>query len=98
VPRLLDDEEVARRIERLRGWKKEGSFIAKTFEFGSFLQGMGFVNRVAKIAEEEEHHPDIHIRYTQVKLSIQTHSAGGITAWDLALAKRIDEMQAPEKR
>ncbi len=55
------------------------------------MEGIAFVGKVAAIAEREEHHPDIHIRYTAITLSIQTHSEGGVTEWDLDLAKTIDE-------
>jgi 4a-hydroxytetrahydrobiopterin dehydratase len=66
--------------------------ITKTFEFEKFMDGIAFVNRVAKVAEEQEHHPDINIRYTTVRLSIQTHSEGGVTEWDVELATAIEKM------
>ena len=54
------------------------------------MEGIRFLNRVAKIAESYEHHPDIKVRYTTVRLSLQTHSEGGVTSWDIGLAKRIE--------
>jgi 4a-hydroxytetrahydrobiopterin dehydratase len=90
LPRLLDDIEVGERLAALRGWKREGQFITKSFEFATFMDGIAFLNRVAKVAEEQDHHPDIQVRYTQVRLSLQTHSEGGLTAWDFDLAKGID--------
>ena len=89
--KLLAKAKVESELKGLEGWKLERDFIAKTFEFKTFMAGIKFVNDVARIAEEEEHHPDIHIRYTTVKLSIQTHSEGGVTEWDIELAKRIEE-------
>ncbi len=91
MPRLLTDAQVSRGLKGLEGWKKQGKFISKTFEFKTFLAGIRFVDDVARISEEEEHHPDVHIRYTTVKLSIQTHSEGGVTEWDLALARAIEK-------
>ena len=90
MPKLLSDSEIANRLEGLKRWKHEGKFITKSFKFKHFMDGIEFVNRVAAVAEKEEHHPDIHIRYTTITLSVQTHSEGGVTEWDLALAGAID--------
>lgn len=94
MPRLLSDAEVGTRLGGLAGWKHEGRFITKTFEFAAFMEGIDFLNRVAAVAEAYEHHPDIHVRYTAVTLSIQTHSEGGVTEWDIGLAKEIERMAA----
>ena len=94
VPELLTDIEVADRLKVMKGWKKDGKFIAKSFEFETFMQGIAFIEEVAVVAEKEEHHPDIHVRYTKVTLSIQTHSLGGISGRDFALAKAIEDMIA----
>ncbi|HEV2226005.1 MAG TPA: 4a-hydroxytetrahydrobiopterin dehydratase [Nitrososphaerales archaeon] len=93
MPRLLDEAEIKKRLKTLKGWKHEGKFITKSFEFESFMEGIAFVSRVAKVAEKEEHHPDIHIRYTTVTLSVQTHSEGGVTEWDLELAEAIGKIR-----
>jgi 4a-hydroxytetrahydrobiopterin dehydratase len=90
MPRLLTEGEIRERLARLEGWTTDGRFITKKFTFGKFMEGIEFVNRVAKIAEEQEHHPDIHVRWTDVTLSIQTHSEGGVTEWDIGLAKEIE--------
>ena len=90
MPKLLADKEAKARLAKLNGWKKEGRFIAKTFEFDTFTEGIGFLNRVAEVAERMDHHPDIHVRYTEVTLMIQTHSEGGLTRWDFDLAREID--------
>lgn len=94
VPKLLSDSEVAARLRRLNGWKHEGEFVRKVFEFKEFVDGIRFVNKVAAVAEKEEHHPDIHVRWTTVTLSAQTHSEGGVTEWDIELAKAIERMLA----
>lgn len=97
MPKLLDDSEIKKRLKTLKGWRHDGKFVTKSFEFESFMEGIGFVSRVAKVAEKEEHHPDIHIRYTTVTLSVQTHSEGGVTEWDLELAGAIEKMVAATK-
>lgn len=91
MPRLLGDPEIAARLKTLKGWKHDGAFIKKTFEFPTFMEGIAFVDRVAGVAEREEHHPDIHVRYTEVTLAVQTHSEGGVTEWDLDLAGAIEK-------
>jgi 4a-hydroxytetrahydrobiopterin dehydratase len=98
VPKLLTDAEVKSRLKGTKGWRHEGEFITKTFEFGHFMDAIAFVNEVAEAAEREEHHPDIEIRYTTVKLSIQTHSEGGVTGWDIDLAKAIDNLEEAVRR
>ena len=62
------------------------------------MDAIAFVNEVAEAAEREEHHPDINIRYTTVKLSVQTHSEGGVTEWDIGLAKTIDNLEDAVRR
>jgi len=98
VPRLLSEAEIKTRLKELNGWKHEGKFITRTFEFGHFMDAIAFVNEVAEAAEREEHHPDINIRYTTVQLSIQTHSEGGVTEWDVGLAKAIDVLEKAVRR
>ncbi len=97
MPRLLDDAEISERLKDLKGWSRDGSFITKAFEFKAFMDGIEFVNRVAAVAEKEEHHPDIHVRYTTVTLSLQTHSEGGVTEWDVELAEAIEKALKEKK-
>ncbi len=98
VPKLLGEGEIRSRLKELKGWKLEGRFITKTFEFGHFMDTIAFVNEVAEVAEREEHHPDMAIRYTTVKLSVQTHSEGGVTEWDVELARAIDIVEDAVRR
>lgn len=93
MPRLLSREELTRELKKLDGWTARGRFITKQFEFENFMDGIRFVNGVAAAAENLEHHPDIAIRYTDVRLSLQTHSEGGVTKWDLQLARAIDRLR-----
>jgi 4a-hydroxytetrahydrobiopterin dehydratase len=91
LPRKLTGSEIDRRLKTLAGWRRRGRYITKTFEFGTFMEGIRFLNRVAEVAEEQEHHPDVNIVYTTIKLSIQTHSEGGLTSWDFDLAEAIEK-------
>ncbi len=97
MPALLSKAEIKKRLGRLDGWKSEGKFVTKTFEFEEFMDAIDFVNQVAKVAEAQEHHPDVWIRYTTVKLEIQTHSEGGVTDWDIRLAKEIERSVKPRQ-
>lgn len=89
---LLTESEIERRLADLRGWQREGGSIRRTFELSSFPSAIAFVNRVAGLAEEADHHPDIDIRYRRVTLTLSTHSAGGLTAKDLEMARQIDRL------
>jgi 4a-hydroxytetrahydrobiopterin dehydratase len=72
------------------GWNETGGALERTFELPSFAEAVTFVNRVAELAEQEGHHPDIEISYKKVTLRWTTHSAGGITDRDYELARRSD--------
>ena len=66
----------------------------KTYTFGTFAEGIAFVNRVAKAADAANHHPDIDIRYTKITCILSTHDAGGVTDADLKLADEIEKASA----
>ena len=69
-----------------------GTQISRTFVMGSFVSGLAFVAKIAVHAEVLEHHPDIELTYSRVKVKLSTHDAKGLTALDFDLAKRIDEI------
>jgi len=73
-------------------WPEIDGALERTFELGSFVEAIAFVNRVAELAERENHHPDIAVAYKKVTLRWTTHSAGGITDRDRALAALSDEL------
>jgi 4a-hydroxytetrahydrobiopterin dehydratase len=89
---LLNDEEIEQRLQPLGGWEREGDAIVKSFENDDFKGSVGFVNRVMPIAEAMGHHPDLEISWATVKVSITSHSEGGLTANDFDLASRIDAL------
>ncbi len=83
---LLKPAEVARRLKTLPGWSRKGRSIRRTFEFEGFPAAITFVNRVARAAERADHHPDIDVRWNKVTLVLSTHSKGGLTDLDFAMA------------
>jgi 4a-hydroxytetrahydrobiopterin dehydratase len=90
---LLPYDEVDRALaERLPSWHRDGDVITRQVQASSFLDGIALVQRVAEVAEELDHHPDIDIRYTTLRFSSSTHSEGGLTGKDLELAGRIDRL------
>jgi 4a-hydroxytetrahydrobiopterin dehydratase len=91
-PEPLDDTDVAKRLSTLPGWSPAENSISATFSFGGFPDAIGFVNRVAALAEEAGHHPDIDIRWNKVALVLSTHSAGGLTPLDFDLAAKISAL------
>jgi 4a-hydroxytetrahydrobiopterin dehydratase len=70
------------------GWTEVDNALERTFELDSFVEALAFVNRVGELAETENHHPDIAIRYDKVTLRWWTHTAGGITDRDRELAEK----------
>ena len=86
----LTEAELATALKSLPGWSVENGAIVKVFKFGKFADGIAFVQRVAKAADAMDHHPDIDIRYTKIRVALSTHDAGGITGMDSKLANQIE--------
>ncbi len=85
----LSDEAIARGIEG-SDWNRDGDAIVRDWKFKNFAEAMAFVNRVAEAAEEANHHPDILVHgWNNVRLTLSTHSVGGLTAGDLEMAGRL---------
>ncbi len=88
----LTDSEMKAALEKLPGWSTDGNGIQRRFEFKDFKDAMAFTNRIAMIAEEANHHPDIEINYNKLKLTLITHDSGGVTNQDVKMAARINEI------
>ncbi|HTN42969.1 MAG TPA: 4a-hydroxytetrahydrobiopterin dehydratase [Nitrospiria bacterium] len=86
----LSTAEIQQQLKALSGWQWADNAIKKPFDFDSFMAAIRFVNRVAELAEAVDHHPDITINYRKVTMALTTHSAGGLTQKDFALAGRIE--------
>jgi 4a-hydroxytetrahydrobiopterin dehydratase len=92
MSKILPESEAASRLEKLDAWSLDGVEIRRQFEFRDFVAAMAFVNAVALRAEAANHHPDIDIRWNKVLLRLSTHSAGGLTEADFALAEKINAL------
>jgi 4a-hydroxytetrahydrobiopterin dehydratase len=90
MPDALTKAELDEIIHRHPGWKLESGKLVREWTFSDFVEAMAFVNRVAALAENAGHHPDIDIRYNRVLLGLISHDAGGITRRDVTMAMRID--------
>jgi 4a-hydroxytetrahydrobiopterin dehydratase len=86
---LLKAQDIKEWLKKLPEWELEKKHIERTFEFDDFSQAVEFVNGVAEIAEEEDHHPDIDVRYNKVRIALSTHSEGGLTEMDFEVAEKI---------
>lgn len=88
----LTAAEVRRRLAALDGWRRAGKTIRKEYAFEAYLDGIAFVDKVARLAERQNHHPDIEIGWRRVTLALTTHDACGLTERDFRLAESIDEL------
>jgi len=89
---LLSEQDIMQNLSSLDGWEQSGIEIEKQFKFKNFIHSIGFVNKVAILAEKADHHPDILVQYNKVKLVLSTHSEGGITEKDFSLANQIEDI------
>lgn len=92
MAQLLEETEIE---SRLRGssWERSGPEISREWRLRDFAEAIAFVNRIAEVAEERNHHPDIVVHgYNRVRLTLSTHSAGGLTANDFEMAQRLDAL------
>jgi len=90
---LLSEEEINTALGTLRGWARSGASITSTVELADFREAMLYTGAVAYLAEAANHHPDILIQWNRVTLTLSTHSEGGLTAADMALAGRISTLR-----
>ncbi|KAA0095320.1 4a-hydroxytetrahydrobiopterin dehydratase [Mycolicibacterium sp. P1-18] len=89
---VLTDEQVDAALADLEGWERSDGALRRSVEFPAFLDGIDAVRRVAEHAEREDHHPDIDIRCRTVTFVLVTHSEGGITAKDVAMAGDVNRI------
>ena len=80
-------------INESKSWVNSDDKLNKTFEFDNFEQAISFINKVAKIAEKQNHHPDIEIKYNKVKLSITDHEKGGVSEKCHKFADTINKLK-----
>ncbi|MFQ6013174.1 MAG: 4a-hydroxytetrahydrobiopterin dehydratase [Thermoplasmata archaeon] len=94
---LLSDEEIEARLGELEGWTREDRFIQRTFKFPRFKKAIAFINRVADLAEEADHHPDLYNVWRSVTLKFTTHDAGGLTERDFNMAAKINALDVEDR-
>lgn len=88
----LTDKELASGLAALKGWSVVDGMVQRAFSFDSYKAGLVFASAVGWAADGLNHHPDIIIGYQKVVVRTVTHDAGGITSYDLELAKRVDSL------
>lgn len=90
--RLLTENEITAGLTQVAGWERAGNEITRTVKLGDFRDAMIYVGAVAHLAQAAGHHPDIAISWNKVTLTLSTHSAGGLTEADFALANQISAL------
>lgn len=88
----MNPDTIAQRLQALPGWQQDGLYIAKEFRFRDFEATMAFVNAVADIARREDHHPDMEVGYSRVRVAYTTHSAGGLSERDFNSAAQVEAL------
>lgn len=88
----LDAKQQAELLRQLDAWTVErGHHLAKTYTFPDFAQGLAFVNRLGAMADQQGHHPDIHLTWGKVRVEIWTHKIDGLTESDFVFAAKTDQ-------
>jgi 4a-hydroxytetrahydrobiopterin dehydratase len=88
----MSEPEILDRMPGAKGWDRHGDMLVRSWQFPSFRRALEFVNQVAALAEKVDHHPDIVVSYRVVRLELSTHSDGGLTEHDFALAAEINAL------
>jgi 4a-hydroxytetrahydrobiopterin dehydratase len=88
----LSPDEILHNLAEIKDWHAENDILSRRFEFENFAQALEFVNRVGAIAEKHDHHPDITFGWGYAEINLTTHDRGGITQFDFAVAKEIEEI------
>jgi len=89
---MMPLSEIQKRMSKLQNWALDADSIVKDKAFMDFKEAMEFVNKVAEIADKHNHHPSILINYNNVRISLTTHSAKGLTSNDFEVAEEIDKI------
>lgn len=88
----LAPKAVREALASLPGWRRHRNTLERTIECRDFVEALRLVNRVGRVAERMQHHPDICIQWNRVTFSLTTHDAGGLTEKDVELARRIQRL------
>jgi 4a-hydroxytetrahydrobiopterin dehydratase len=90
--KVLSEQEINKFLESLDEWELDGDAIKRDWIFKDFSEAIDFINMIAVIAENHNHHPEISNVYNRVSLRFNTHDAGGITEKDISIAKEINKL------
>ena len=88
--RKLSPEEISEQLKDMKGWSVDDNKLKKRYKFADFAESLRFVNRVGEFADAADHHPDIKFGWGYAEVEITTHDRGGVTDFDIALARSID--------
>ena len=92
IGQSLSEEQCRPYLDQIEGWNvMEGKRIEKEYESKNFVSTMAFANEIAELAEQEDHHPDLHLYYRKVHVVLTTHALGGLSENDFILAAKIDQ-------
>jgi 4a-hydroxytetrahydrobiopterin dehydratase len=93
----LNPDEVKQRLENLPGWQldPDGKSIRVEYTMNGFTHAVALINQIAKIAEAENHHPDLHlVSYKNLQIVLSTHKIGGLSEFDFILAEKISAIKS----
>jgi len=98
-PKILTQAEIDQALPTIPGWAFAEDKLTREFEFADFVGSLSFINRLVAYFQEMDHHPDVHIFYSKVKLELQRFDVGGkVTDRDVEVAKKINETYASENK
>ncbi len=89
---LISPDEIDKSLSN-RGWNYKNNHISKTFKFETYMDSIKFINNLSEVAEQKNHHPDMHIGWCEVKINISSHDMGGVTTKCVNLALSIDSIK-----
>ena len=89
---LLSTSDIQVALRALDGWSEQNNTIHKTIKFGSYMDGIGFVNQLAEVAETHNHHPDLMVGWCSVDVTFTSHDQGGVTNQCIAMAKAVESI------
>ena len=91
----LTEDQIRLALDDLPGWRYERGEIFKQYKFSTFLDAIAFIDRLADVAQEANHHPDLENHYNRVRVGLHTWAEDAVTDKDLALAHRIEAVSEP---
>jgi 4a-hydroxytetrahydrobiopterin dehydratase len=91
---VLSPSDLAQHLAALTGWKQHNKQIAKTFRFANYYETIAFVNAIAYVSHQQDHHPDLSVHFNHVDVVYSTHDAGGVTLNDCICAAKVETLSS----